>query len=162
MDNRKLLDALPLHETLPEIKLEREATVCDVQMVVPQKRAFEGCDNEKIATHPSTPPPKLEFAVESELTPGNIKLLGFDVALSPRPRNKRERVLGDSLYTQAFETALDIVLQGESVLFSTEEHKVFNAYRNMSYQGRFLYVRLFLRKRGSWFRVNRRSGRCLS
>ncbi|CCG83294.1 Putative uncharacterized protein [Taphrina deformans PYCC 5710] len=59
------------------------------------------------------------------------------------------------LYTQAFETALDTVLSNESFLFSRAELVVFEKYRVLPYEARFLYVRLFLRKKAAWFRVDK-------
>lgn len=114
--------------------------------------------NPDIATdhsRPCTPPPPLKpyFNVEAESTPGNISQLGFDVALTPK--KTKTRAFGESLYTQAFETALDVVLLHEAYLFSEDELKIFDAYRGLSYEGRFLYVRFFLRKRAAWFRVDK-------
>lgn len=103
-----------------------------------------------------TPSPKqATLQVQYESTPGNISQLGFDVALSPRPASKRPGKYGESLYTQAFETALNTVLEHESFLFSDSEKAIFGKYRSLSYEARFLYVRLFLRKKAAWFRIDK-------
>ena len=110
----------------------------------------------KVEHPPRTPSPKPRIAVETEATPKNISQLGFDVALTPKAGNsKSDRQYGESLYTQAFEAALDTVLEHERYLFSSEEVQIFDRYRRMSYEGRFLYVRLFLRKKSAWFRVDK-------
>lgn len=60
-----------------------------------------------------------------------------------------------SIYVDAFNLALDTVLQDESHLFDDAEHAVFRQWRHLSYEGQYLYVRLFLRKTSSWHRINR-------
>ncbi|OLL22858.1 Fanconi-associated nuclease 1, partial [Neolecta irregularis DAH-3] len=63
--------------------------------------------------------------------------------------------LKNSIYVDAFETVLETVISNESHLFSPQEHEFFAAYKNMDYESRYLFVRLFLRKRGQWFRINK-------
>lgn len=60
-----------------------------------------------------------------------------------------------SIYVDAFNLALDTVLEDESHLFDGAEHAVFKCWRELSYEAQYLYVRLFLRKTSSWFRVSR-------
>ncbi|KAK5172191.1 uncharacterized protein LTR77_003829 [Saxophila tyrrhenica] len=60
-----------------------------------------------------------------------------------------------SIYVDAFNLALDTVLEDESHLFDEAEHAVFKTWRDLSYEAQYLYVRLFLRKTSSWFRINR-------
>ncbi|KAK3714670.1 hypothetical protein LTR37_007650 [Vermiconidia calcicola] len=60
-----------------------------------------------------------------------------------------------SIYVDAFNLALDTVLEDESHLFDEAEHDVFKQWRELSYEAQYLYVRLFLRKASSWHRVNR-------
>jgi fanconi-associated nuclease 1 len=60
-----------------------------------------------------------------------------------------------SIYVDAFNLALDTVLEDESHLFDEAEHAVFNAWRELSYEAQYLYVRLFLRKTSSWHRINK-------
>ncbi|KAL8943752.1 MAG: hypothetical protein Q9216_000858 [Gyalolechia sp. 2 TL-2023] len=60
-----------------------------------------------------------------------------------------------SIYVDAFNLALETVLDEESHLFDEAEMAVFERWRNLSYEGQYLYVRLFLRKTAAWHRVNR-------
>ncbi|KAI4163863.1 MAG: hypothetical protein LQ342_002636 [Letrouitia transgressa] len=62
-----------------------------------------------------------------------------------------------SIYVDAFNLALDIVLEEESHLFDEAENEVFQRWRSLSYDGQYLYVRLFLRKTAAWHRINRLS-----
>ncbi|KAK8233186.1 hypothetical protein IWZ00DRAFT_494113 [Phyllosticta capitalensis] len=59
-----------------------------------------------------------------------------------------------SIYVDAFDLALDTVLEEESHLFDDRENKVFRVWRGLDYDAKYLYVRLFLRKTAAWFRVN--------
>jgi len=58
-----------------------------------------------------------------------------------------------SLYVDAFNLALDTVLEDESHLFNEAEMKLFSDWRALDYEAQYLYVRLFLRKTSKWFRV---------
>lgn len=60
-----------------------------------------------------------------------------------------------SIYVDAFNLALETVLDDESHLFDEAEHAVFQQWRDFSYEAQYLYVRLFLRKTSSWHRINR-------
>lgn len=77
-----------------------------------------------------------------------------------------------SIYVDAFNLALDTVLEDESHLFDQAENAVFQDWHDLSYEAQYLsvyscllktilsdltssYVRLFLRKTSSWHRVNR-------
>ncbi|KAL8933739.1 MAG: hypothetical protein Q9211_005612, partial [Gyalolechia sp. 1 TL-2023] len=60
-----------------------------------------------------------------------------------------------SIYVDAFNLALETVLDEESHLFDEAETAVFQRWRDLSYEGQYLYVRLFLRKTAAWHRVNR-------
>ncbi|KAI0468627.1 VRR-NUC domain-containing protein [Xylaria cf. heliscus] len=60
-----------------------------------------------------------------------------------------------SLYVDAFNLALDTVLDEEAHLFDDKEKRVFEQWRCLSYEAQFLYVRLFLRKTSSWHRIAR-------
>ncbi|KAH7076629.1 hypothetical protein BKA63DRAFT_286429 [Paraphoma chrysanthemicola] len=67
---------------------------------------------------------------------------------------KRAWVRGkSSLYVDAFNLALDTVLEDESHLFDEAETDVFRIWRELSYETQYLYVRLFLRKTSAWHRV---------
>ncbi|THW72043.1 hypothetical protein D6D19_06859 [Aureobasidium pullulans] len=60
-----------------------------------------------------------------------------------------------SIYVDAFNLALDTVLEDESHLFDDAEKKVFETWRELNYEAQYLYVRLFLRKTSAWHRTNR-------
>ncbi|KAK3298844.1 VRR-NUC domain-containing protein [Chaetomium fimeti] len=60
-----------------------------------------------------------------------------------------------SIYVDAFNLALDTVLEDESHLFDVGEKCVFEQWRGLSYEAQYLYVRLFLRKTAFWHRVER-------
>ncbi|KAF2647274.1 hypothetical protein K491DRAFT_672284 [Lophiostoma macrostomum CBS 122681] len=58
-----------------------------------------------------------------------------------------------SIYVDAFNLALDTVLDEESHLFDEAEKAVFEHWRHLSYEAQYLYVRLFLRKTAAWHRI---------
>ncbi|PHH59026.1 hypothetical protein CDD81_3928 [Ophiocordyceps australis] len=60
-----------------------------------------------------------------------------------------------SIYVDAFNLALDTVLEDEWQLFNDEELQVFGQWRSLDYQSQYLYVRLFLRKTAAWHRSSR-------
>ncbi|KAK5131298.1 hypothetical protein LTR08_001137 [Meristemomyces frigidus] len=60
-----------------------------------------------------------------------------------------------SIYVDAFNLALETVLEDEGHLFDEAEHAVFTQWRALSYEAQYLYVRLFLRKTSSWHRVSK-------
>ncbi|KAK4247420.1 VRR-NUC domain-containing protein [Corynascus novoguineensis] len=62
-----------------------------------------------------------------------------------------------SIYVDAFNLALDTVLEDESHLFDTKEKCVFEHWRSLGYEAQYLYVRLFLRKTSMWHRIERLS-----
>jgi Fanconi-associated nuclease 1 len=58
-----------------------------------------------------------------------------------------------SIYVDAFNLALDTVLEEEGHLFNEAELDLFRQWRELDYEMQYLYVRLFLRKTSKWFRV---------
>ncbi|KAJ5199481.1 hypothetical protein N7472_004685 [Penicillium cf. griseofulvum] len=60
-----------------------------------------------------------------------------------------------SIYVDAFNLALETVLDEESHLFNEAEMEIFTQWRGLSYESQYLYVRLFLRKTSAWHRINR-------
>ncbi|KAK4550301.1 hypothetical protein LTR36_003268 [Oleoguttula mirabilis] len=60
-----------------------------------------------------------------------------------------------SIYVDAFNLALETVLEDEGHLFDEAEHAVFGEWRELGYEAQYLYVRLFLRKTSSWHRVGK-------
>ncbi|KAF4344728.1 hypothetical protein FBEOM_1269 [Fusarium beomiforme] len=75
-----------------------------------------------------------------------------DTAVTPQPLWVRGQ---SSIYVDAFNLALDTVLEEESHLFDEKESEVFKQWRELNYQAQYLYVRLFLRKTASWHRHSR-------
>ena len=125
------------------------------------------------ASLPRTPSPVQQPATP----PRSVSQIGIHITLSPAQVVEREVVNlvsssqytpkpsqesteappwgSESMYIQAFELVLNIVTDHEGHLFSAEELKIFETFRNLSYESRYLFVRLFLRKRGVWFRMNK-------
>ncbi|EPS34209.1 hypothetical protein PDE_09173 [Penicillium oxalicum 114-2] len=60
-----------------------------------------------------------------------------------------------SIYVDAFNLALETVLDEESHLFNDAEMEVFRQWKDLSYESQYLYVRLFLRKTSAWHRISR-------
>lgn len=70
--------------------------------------------------------------------------------------DRRKWVRGkSSIYVDAFNLALDTVLEDEAHLFADEERVVFEEWRKLDYEAQYLYVRLFLRKTAAWHRHDR-------
>ncbi|KAI1428306.1 VRR-NUC domain-containing protein [Xylaria sp. FL1777] len=87
----------------------------------------------------------------------NFKSSQGNDASNPSSRlDSRAWVRGkSSLYVDAFNLALDTVLEEESHLFDAKERRVFAEWRSLNYEAQYLYVRLFLRKTSSWHRIAR-------
>ncbi|KAI9838437.1 MAG: hypothetical protein M1837_002492 [Sclerophora amabilis] len=60
-----------------------------------------------------------------------------------------------SIYVDAFNLALETVLEDEGHLFDEPEMAVFDRWRSLDYEAQYLYVRLFLRKTSTWHRIGR-------
>lgn len=60
-----------------------------------------------------------------------------------------------SIYVDAFNLALQTVLEEEEHLFDEAEKIVFSEWNQLTYEAQYLYVRLFLRKTSAWHRVTR-------
>ncbi|KAK3115168.1 hypothetical protein LTR53_005767 [Teratosphaeriaceae sp. CCFEE 6253] len=75
----------------------------------------------------------------------------------PKDRLGERKWVGgkSSIYVDAFNLALETVLEDEGHLFDEAEHVVFTAWRDLSYEAQYLYVRLFLRKTSSWHRISK-------
>ena len=58
-----------------------------------------------------------------------------------------------SIYVDAFNLALNTVLEDEAHLFNDAELSLFEQWRSLDYPCQYLYVRLFLRKTSKWFRL---------
>lgn len=81
---------------------------------------------------------------------------GGDAASSLPDVDPRKWVRGkSSIYVEAFNLALDTVLEDEAHLFDDRERQVFDQWRCLNYEAQYLYVRLFLRKTAAWHRKDR-------
>lgn len=74
-------------------------------------------------------------------------------ATQARLENRKWERGKSSIYVDAFNLALDTVLEEEGHLFNEAEQKLFADWRDLPYECQYLYVRLFLRKTSKWFRV---------
>lgn len=75
--------------------------------------------------------------------------------LQERP-GKRSRGKGrSSIYVDAFNLALETVLQEEGALFDEAELDLFEQWQKLNYESQYLYVRLFLRKTSAWHRISK-------
>ncbi|EGE79112.1 VRR-NUC domain-containing protein [Blastomyces dermatitidis ATCC 18188] len=98
-------------------------------------------DNEAIANY------EISKAQEIKIEKGATSLQRYE---------ERHWVKGkSSIYVDAFNLALENVLEDEAHLFDETEMAVFNHWRGLPYESQYLYVRLFLRKTSAWHRVNR-------
>ncbi|KIW87703.1 uncharacterized protein Z519_11677 [Cladophialophora bantiana CBS 173.52] len=88
----------------------------------------------------------------SEYVQGDQERRDKDTALSTLESRSWSRGRS-SIYVDAFNLALDTVLDEESHLFNDSELSLFGVWRDLSYEAQYLYVRLFLRKTSKWFRV---------
>lgn len=84
----------------------------------------------------------------------------FKASQEEKPEGAEERLKDrswirgkSSLYVDAFNLALDTVLDEESHLFNKAETEVFRIWRDLNYEAQYLYVRLFLRKTSAWHRI---------
>ncbi|KKY25315.1 putative coiled-coil domain-containing protein mtmr15 [Phaeomoniella chlamydospora] len=60
-----------------------------------------------------------------------------------------------SIYVDAFNLALETVLEEERHLFDDTELALIEHWKKLNYQSQYLYVRLFLRKTSAWHRISR-------
>ncbi|KAF1808691.1 hypothetical protein P152DRAFT_462256 [Eremomyces bilateralis CBS 781.70] len=75
-------------------------------------------------------------------------------ALEGRLKERKWIIGQSSIYVDAFNLALETVLEEESHLFNEAERAIFYIWRSLSYEAQYLYVRLFLRKTSAWHRVS--------
>lgn len=83
-------------------------------------------------------------------------------AASSPPTDRADRISSrrwdpgkSSIYVDAFNLALDTVLNEEKHLFNLNELAVFDYWWNLNYEAQYLYVRLFLRKTAAWHRISK-------
>lgn len=61
----------------------------------------------------------------------------------------------ESMYVELFQEIICTVLEVESCLFSEREQLCFATFFSLSYDARYLFVRLLQRKRAQWYRLDR-------
>ncbi|KAF2270747.1 hypothetical protein CC78DRAFT_451276 [Lojkania enalia] len=74
-------------------------------------------------------------------------------AVEERLKDRKWIRAKSSIYVDAFNLALDTVLDEESHLFDETEMGVFRQWTDLTYEAQYLYVRLFLRKTATWHRI---------
>jgi fanconi-associated nuclease 1 len=75
--------------------------------------------------------------------------------LKERLGNGRWEKGRSSIYVDAFNLALETVLEEEGHLFDEAELNLFLQWKNLNYESQYLYVRLFLRKTSAWHRISK-------
>ncbi|KAL8642765.1 MAG: hypothetical protein Q9228_000556 [Teloschistes exilis] len=122
---------------------EDESDIEEEQIPSPSQTELESAlppvktDKEAIAEYEATRAAETDLDLHSQL-------------------GQRKWVQGkSSIYVDAFFLALETVLDEESHLFDEAEMAVFQKWRDLSYEGQYLYVRLFLRKTAAWHRIGR-------
>ncbi|KAI5862102.1 VRR-NUC domain-containing protein [Durotheca rogersii] len=140
----------------------------------PGPAADDGDDSERSDPEAEEIAPRRPTAIESslpEVKSGREALQEYEAfkasqnddddadasVASPTSRlNSRKWVKGKtSIYVDAFNLALDTVLDEESHLFNAREMYIFDQWKGLDYAAQYLYVRLFLRKTALWHRVSR-------
>ena len=120
-------------------------------------------DNEELDEQPRTRRTDLETALPPIQTDKEaIEAYEATRAAEAAEPSPTERLDGkvwvrgkSSIYVDAFNLALETVLEEEAHLFDEAEQEVFKQWRELEYEAQYLYVRLFLRKTSSWHRVNK-------
>jgi fanconi-associated nuclease 1 len=157
------LDATPLHPVKQPLKTTPRRT----RAVVPDSDDED--EDEDDAHHDTSTHPHLETALESalpyvkadadaieEYEAMRASQLSAEDTADARPESdpgRRKWVMDkSSIYVDAFNLALDTVLEDEAHLFDEKEMAVFAEWRVLDYEAQYLYVRLFLRKVAAWHR----------
>lgn len=81
--------------------------------------------------------------VQHDAQPSSTALPGY------RPGSR------SSMYPELFQQMVCAVLESESYLFSNAELDILAAFFMLSYQARYLFVRLLQRKKDTWYRLDR-------
>ncbi|KAK7731021.1 hypothetical protein SLS53_008892 [Cytospora paraplurivora] len=134
--------------------------------VVPDSEAEDEDEHDSSIHHHDTaiesalPQVKVDQRAIDEYEEMRASQLSEDIkakdALSSSPSDDRAWVRGrSSIYVDAFNLALDTVLEDETHLFDSKEMAVFEQWRGLGYEAQYLYVRLFLRKAAAWHRRDR-------
>ncbi|KFY16093.1 hypothetical protein V492_01568 [Pseudogymnoascus sp. VKM F-4246] len=126
-----------------------------------------GSDTDAVESRPDTSDPTALESTLSHLGQGEGAIIDYEVM---QPFEKALNIPTDpednlnapklpsgrrSIYVDAFNLALETVLDEESHLFDKNEGRVFIEWRGLSYEAQYLYVRLFLRKTSVWHRISK-------
>ena len=131
-------------------------------------RRLEVCDSEDDEDDDDEDaPPSSQTLLENSLPEVKTDKEAIEEYEAYRAGQKEEETLHDrlgkrswhrgrsSIYVDAFNLALETVLDEERHLFNAAELAVFEYWQTMSYESQYLYVRLFLRKTSAWHRINK-------
>uniref|UniRef100_A0A8H7N9E1 Fanconi-associated nuclease n=1 Tax=Bionectria ochroleuca TaxID=29856 RepID=A0A8H7N9E1_BIOOC len=89
--------------------------------------------------------PQTETGPEAIQEYENFKLSQTQSQDESKPEGQATWVRGrSSIYVDAFNLALDTVLEEETHLFDDKEMDIFRQWRDLNYESQYLYVRLFL------------------
>ncbi|KAB5530337.1 VRR-NUC domain-containing protein [Coniochaeta sp. 2T2.1] len=130
----------------------------------PRSRHVEGLDGDDVetsgrVTEIESALPSIEIGKDAIQEYENLRASQMEEENEQKDESKPEQgkwVRGkSSIYVDAFNLALDTVLEDETHLFDDKEREVFNQWRALDYEAQYLYVRLFLRKTASWHRVEK-------
>ncbi|KAI9794219.1 MAG: hypothetical protein M1816_006145 [Peltula sp. TS41687] len=137
-----------------EVPVTPDSRAEDVKNEGDDERAFSntghGTDLES-----ALPPIKTDKDAIEDYEASRRAQQGVDLTLDER-LEKRKWVRGkSSIYVDAFNLALETVLQDEVHLFDEAEQVLFKTWQELPYEAQYLYVRLFLRKTSLWHRINR-------
>ncbi|GAA5976907.1 hypothetical protein JCM11641_002192 [Rhodosporidiobolus odoratus] len=98
---------------------------------------------------PPSPPPTTDTGTTSFEAMDD----GGHAQIGEEAQQEEKLLQRSSIYVQAADEMLDAVLSHEAFLFSEEEQAALKRWRELDYQTRYLFMRLFLRKHG-WIRVS--------
>ncbi|KAK0660924.1 Fanconi-associated nuclease 1-like protein [Lasiodiplodia hormozganensis] len=131
------------------------------------RRVVPDSDAESNDEDADAPDPAARTDLESALPPVETDKEAIEAYEIQRAAEEAERLGQDdrlkegkwvkgrsSIYVDAFNLALDTVLEEERHLFDEAEIEVFSQWRALDYEAQYLYVRLFLRKTSAWHRIN--------
>lgn len=126
-----------------------------------RRNAYSRADGKAPASHEVTavenvlPPTQIDDEAIKQYEHMKASQLGAEIGETAE-KTKPIWVKGrSSIYVDAFNLALDTVLDEESQLFDEKEMQVFREWKQLDYEAQYLYVRLFLRKTAVWHRSSR-------
>ncbi|PLB42659.1 fanconi-associated nuclease 1 [Aspergillus candidus] len=127
----------------------------DIHQLDVQLETADAPSNSQTELESSLPAIKTDIEAIEEYESSQQQEDGSEPDLHGRLQNGGWRKGRSSIYVDAFNLALETVLDEEAHLFSEPELEVFRRWKDLSYEAQYLYVRLFLRKTSAWHRVNR-------